>query len=107
MTAAPALKSLRDSADLRHLRQIIAGLDEGVILIDPDQSILWANAAALAMHGVDAVEDLGATVDAYRQNDTTPGALTPSDLIRVASELRDPAIALEVGKAAAACRVLP
>ena len=66
MTAAPALKSLRDSADLRHLRQIIAGLDEGVILIDPDQSILWANAAALAMHGVDAVEDLGATVDAYR-----------------------------------------
>jgi len=66
MTAAPALKSLRDSADLRHLRQIIAGLDEGVILIDPDQSILWANSAALAMHGVDAVEDLGATVDAYR-----------------------------------------
>ena len=63
----PALKTLRDSADLRHLRQIIAGLDEGVILVDPDQSILWANQAALGMHGVDAVEDLGATVDAYRQ----------------------------------------
>ena len=63
---APALKSLRDSADLRHLRQIIAGLNEGVILIDPDQTILWANTAALQMHGVEAVEELGATVDAYR-----------------------------------------
>ena len=64
---APALKSLRDSADLRHLRQIIAGLNEGVILIDPDQAILWANHAALGMHGVESVEDLGTTVDNYRQ----------------------------------------
>ena len=53
------------------------------------------------------LQRLGKAAAAYRQNDTTPGALTPSDLIRVASELRDPAIALEVGKAAAACRVLP
>jgi len=30
MATAPVLKTLRDSADLRHLRQIIAGLDEGV-----------------------------------------------------------------------------
>ncbi|RZM05375.1 MAG: PAS domain S-box protein, partial [Sphingomonas sp.] len=43
-----------------------AGLDEGVILIDPDQSILWANVAALGMHGVESIEDLGATVDEYR-----------------------------------------
>ncbi|KQM67672.1 LuxR family transcriptional regulator [Sphingomonas sp. Leaf17] len=64
--SVPALKSLRDSADLRHLRQIIAGLDEGVILIDPDQSILWANDAALGMHGVTSVDDLGTTVDDYR-----------------------------------------
>ncbi|MES3151100.1 PAS domain S-box protein [Sphingomonas faeni] len=61
------LKSLRDSADLRHLRQIITGLDEGVILVDPDQSILWANDAALGMHGVESVGALGATVDEYRQ----------------------------------------
>ncbi|ANC87342.1 PAS domain S-box protein [Sphingomonas melonis] len=65
MTAA-LLKSLRDTVDLRHLRQIIVGLDEGVILIDPDQSLLWANDAALAMHGVGSVEELGATVDEYR-----------------------------------------
>jgi PAS domain-containing protein len=52
---APSLKSLRETADLRHLRQIIAGLDEGVILIDPDETLLWANAAALAMHGVERI----------------------------------------------------
>ncbi|QNE30762.1 PAS domain S-box protein [Sphingomonas sp. NBWT7] len=60
------LKTLRETADLRHLRQIIAGLDEGVILIDPDQSLLWANDAALRMHGVDSLDALGATVDDYR-----------------------------------------
>ncbi|KQM22063.1 PAS domain S-box protein [Novosphingobium sp. Leaf2] len=65
MTAA-SFKSLRETADLRHLRQIIVGLDEGVILIDPDQSLLWANDAALAMHGVEQIADLGATVDEYR-----------------------------------------
>ncbi len=64
--AKPSLKSLRETADLRHLRQIIVGLDEGVILIDPDQSLLWANDAALAMHGVAEIADLGATVDEYR-----------------------------------------
>jgi PAS domain S-box-containing protein len=64
--ATSSLKSLRETADLRHLRQIIVGLDEGVILIDPDQSLLWANDAALAMHGVTEIADLGATVDEYR-----------------------------------------
>ncbi len=66
MSTAPSFKTLRETADLRHLRQIIAGLDEGVILIDPDQTLLWANAAALAMHGVDDSAGLGATVDEYR-----------------------------------------
>ncbi|MEG3175482.1 PAS domain S-box protein [Sphingomonas sp. RB3P16] len=64
--AEAAFKSLRETADLRHLRQIIVGLDEGVILIDPDQSLLWANDAALAMHGVTEIAQLGATVDDYR-----------------------------------------
>jgi PAS domain S-box-containing protein len=64
--ATASVTSLRETADLRHLRQIIVGLDEGVILIDPDQSLLWANDAALAMHGVTAIESLGATVDEYR-----------------------------------------
>lgn len=63
---AASFKTLRETADLRHLRQIIAGLDEGVILIDPDQSLLWANDSALTMHGVDTIADLGATVNDYR-----------------------------------------
>ena len=54
-------------ADRRQLQQIIAGLTEGVILVDPDQSILWANEAALAMHGVAAVDELGSTVTEYRK----------------------------------------
>jgi len=65
MTTASST-SLRETVGLRHLRQIIVGLDEGVILIDPDQSLLWANDAALAMHGVEALDELGATVDEYR-----------------------------------------
>lgn len=51
---------LRTQTDRRQLQQIIAGLTEGVILIEPDQRILWANEAALAMHGVDSLEGLGA-----------------------------------------------
>ena len=55
------------SAQRRQLQQIIAGLTEGVILVDPSQSILWANEAALSMHGVETVEELGATVTEYRK----------------------------------------
>ena len=47
---------------------IIAGLTDGVILVEPDQSIAWANEAALAMHGVDETERLGVSVGEYRRN---------------------------------------
>jgi PAS domain S-box-containing protein len=50
------------------LQQIVSGLSEGVILIGPDQRITWANAAALAMHGVSAIEQLGHDVASYRAN---------------------------------------
>jgi PAS domain S-box-containing protein len=56
----------RDRADHRQLQQLVAGLTDGVILIEPDQTIAWANRAALAMHGVERAEDLGATVSEYR-----------------------------------------
>ena len=49
------------------------------------------------------LQRLGAAAKAFRNGDTTPGRVTPSDLVRVAGELRDPEIALEVGKAAAGC----
>ncbi len=54
------------TSDRRQLQQIITGLSEGVILIDPDQTIVWANEAALRMHGVDDLRHLGRTVDDYR-----------------------------------------
>jgi PAS domain S-box-containing protein len=53
--------------DRRQLQQIIVGLTEGVILVDPDQSIVWANEAALAMHGVEAVQELGRTITEYHE----------------------------------------
>ena len=50
------------------LRQIIDGLSEGVILIEPDQTITYANEAALALHGVSHLDELGRTVSDYRRN---------------------------------------
>jgi PAS domain S-box-containing protein len=60
-------KVLRAQTDRRQLQQIITGLTEGVILIEPDQTILWANQAALDMHGVTEVAELGANVTEYRE----------------------------------------
>ena len=53
------------------------------------------------------LQQLGNAAAAYRRDDPNPGQLTAGDLIRVASEIRDPKIALEVGKAAATCGVAP
>ncbi len=52
------------------------------------------------------LQQLGRAAAAYRKGDTSPGVLTVGDLLRVAAEIRDPAIALAVGKAAAGCSVL-
>ena len=50
---------------LHHLEQLMTGLLEGVILMDPTGMILSANPAALKMHGVKALADLGETADDY------------------------------------------
>ena len=63
---AKGLVGIGDTADLGNLRLIVAGLSEGVILIHPDQRILWANDAALRMHGVGSLDGLGDTVGEYR-----------------------------------------
>ncbi|RYD21355.1 MAG: PAS domain-containing protein, partial [Spirochaetia bacterium] len=49
----------RQESDLQNLQQIVSGLSEGVILIDPDQTLRWANDAALKAHGVRTIEALG------------------------------------------------
>lgn len=63
---AAVLATLRNqSVDIGRLRQIIAGLTEGVILADEDGKILWANEAGLRMHGVEDVEALGGDAAGY------------------------------------------
>ena len=52
--------------DRRQLQQIVAGLEEGIVVINPDQTIAWANSAALGMHGVSDIADLGADISEYR-----------------------------------------
>lgn len=49
-------------------QRIVANLVEGVIVIDRAGLISWANAAALAMHGVETIEQLGRDVARYRAN---------------------------------------
>jgi hypothetical protein len=49
-------------ADRTQLQQIIIGLTEGIPLSTRDQTISWANDAALSMHGVGSIADLGATI---------------------------------------------
>jgi PAS domain S-box-containing protein len=51
----------------RQLQQLILGLRDGVILLDLNQRITWANDAALMMHGAKRIEDLGCDVDDYRK----------------------------------------
>lgn len=53
-------------ASRAYLQQIIAGLSEGIILMEPDGAIAWANANALTMHGVTDIEGLGQTPSGYR-----------------------------------------
>jgi PAS domain S-box-containing protein len=48
------------------LQLILSELQDGVILIAPDQTLAWANQAALRMHGVESLEQLGTTVSEYR-----------------------------------------
>ena len=58
---------LAKETNRRQLQQIISGLSDGVILAEVDQTILWANDAALTMHGVGAIEELGANTEAYAE----------------------------------------
>lgn len=56
---------LESETNRRQLQEIITGLTDGVILIELDQSILWANEAALSMHGVNSVKKLGRNAREY------------------------------------------
>ena len=60
-----ALRS--QQVDLGRLRQIVASLSEGVVLIDDAGNIIWANDTALRIHGVENVEALGGDAAGYRK----------------------------------------
>ena len=51
--------------DRRFFHSIILELTEGVILVEADGRISWANRAALAMHAVARIEDLGGSLHGY------------------------------------------
>lgn len=52
------------------LQHVIAGLSDGLILVEPDGTISWANKSALEMHRVETLEELGRDIAAYRKNFT-------------------------------------
>ncbi|OZI42404.1 PAS domain S-box protein [Bordetella genomosp. 4] len=56
------------TTERRHLLEIIDGLVEGIILLDMNRHIAWANDTALSMHGVANLSDLGGTASGYRKN---------------------------------------
>lgn len=51
--------------------------------------------------------ELGRVARAARDRDPDPSRLTLSDLLRVATEVRDPRVAIEVAKAAGRCNLAP
>lgn len=61
---------LAKETNRRQLQQIISGLSDGIILAEVDQTLLWANEAALNMHGVDDVMALGANTQEYAERFT-------------------------------------
>lgn len=52
------------------LQQVIAGLSDGLILVETDGRIAWANQSALDMHRIEVIEDLGGDVAGYRRRFT-------------------------------------
>jgi PAS domain-containing protein len=61
-----AVTRLREAAHIAHLQNIVAHFGEGIVLIDPDRTNVWANDAALALHGVKSFGDLGIDVAEFR-----------------------------------------
>ncbi len=55
------------TTERRHLLEIIDGLIEGIVLLDVNRHIAWANDTALTMHGAKQLSDLGGTAAGYRK----------------------------------------
>ena len=66
-TARPPRKAELPEVDPGPLKQIVTGLSEGVVLVDADGSIDWANPAALEAHDVASLDGLGGNASGYRR----------------------------------------
>ena len=53
--------------DREQLHRIVEGLSDGIVLIEPDGRIVWANEAALVMHGSATLAEWGGTVESYQR----------------------------------------
>lgn len=53
------------------------------------------------------LQELGRVARAFRERNSDPSRLTVNDLLRAASEIRDPRVPLEVAKAAGRCNLTP
>lgn len=69
MSAQPVITDLPCLDDLfaSPLSQLIEEMKEGVLLLDHDGALGWANRAALTMHDVERVDELGVSIDEYRR----------------------------------------
>ncbi len=52
------------------------------------------------------LQQLARAARAVNEGDTTPGRLTGSDLMRIASRIEDPQVAIQVARAASGCGVV-
>ena len=57
----------RSAGGPTHLQQIIAALTEGVIIIDPDGTLSWADETALSLHGVRSLHELGGSATGFAE----------------------------------------
>ncbi|RMC37226.1 helix-turn-helix transcriptional regulator [Paracoccus alkanivorans] len=67
MDEVPNEAVLQRQVNRSQLQEIIAGLGEGVLLIDSDDRIVWANEQALALHNVSDLSQLGISASGYRR----------------------------------------
>ncbi|WP_054312476.1 helix-turn-helix transcriptional regulator [Mesorhizobium sp. 1M-11] len=58
---------LTEQTDRRQLQEIVAGLGEGILLIDPAGDIVWANQQALVLHDATDLSEIGPTAADYRK----------------------------------------
>lgn len=57
--------ALPPRADRRQLQQIVAALTEGIIVVELDGTLAWADETALAMHGASSLAGLGGSAEGY------------------------------------------